>query len=394
MSTTRCETADPGQYDDTCGGRHCRWRETSARKTRSKKDLCGGLGKGRCSPREIAKGESNMAARHIKAIDATSVHKICSGQVILDPSSALKELVENALDAGGTKIEVRLKECGLDMLEVIDNGSGIKPEDYAALAGKHTTSKLAGFDDLRRLSTFGFRGEALSSLCAISASVVIQTRTAEQLVGTKLVYDKNGELESTESCAREVGTTVTLTNLFESLPVRHKDFHKNKPREFQRLVRKLQQYAIINNDTRFVCSNTTAKSRTPVLSTQGSARMLDCVTSIFGSKHRDMLQPLNFDAHDAGIKVEGLISKAAPACGLSSGDRQMFFLNKRPVDVPKLAKAINEVYRQYNMHQYPIYFLNVSMATSTYDVNVTPDKRQIMFHDESSLVEVICQIVR
>ena len=300
-----------------------------------------------------------MVERSIKAIDQKSVHKICSGQVILDPSSALKELVENALDAGGTKIEVRLKECGLDMLEVIDNGSGIKPEDYETLAGKHTTSKLANFDDLTRLSTFGFRGEALSSLCAISASVVIQTRTAEQLVGTKLIYDRNGTLTSTESCAREVGTTVTLTNLFESLPVRHKDFHKNKPREFQRLVRKLQQYAIINNDTRFVCSNATAKGRTTVLSTQGTVRMLDCVTSIFGAKHRDMLLPLQLADEESGIKVEGLLSKAAPACGLSSGDRQMFFLNKRPVDVPKLAKAINEVYKSNNMHQYPIYFLNI-----------------------------------
>jgi DNA mismatch repair protein PMS2 len=328
------------------------------------------------------------ASRNIKAIDATSVHKICSGQVILDPSSALKELVENALDAGASKIEVRLKECGLDMLEVIDNGAGIKPEDYESLAGKHTTSKLAAFDDLTRLTTFGFRGEALSSLCAISASVVIQTRTAEQLVGTKLVYDSNGTLTSTESCAREVGTTVTLSNLFASLPVRHKDFHKNKPREFQRLVRKLQQYAIINSETRFVCSNSTAKSRNSVLSTQGTGRKIDCVTSLFGAKHRDMLQPLQFDDADASIKVEGLISKAAPACGLSSGDRQMFFLNKRPVDVPKLAKAMNEVYKQYNMHQYPIYFLNISMPTTCYDVNVTPDKRQIMFHNESMLVEV------
>ena len=209
-----------------------------------------------------------MAGRNIKAIDKTSVHKICSGQVILDPSSALKELVENALDAGGTKVEVRLKECGLDMLEVIDNGSGIKPEDYASLAGKHTTSKLADFGDLMSLNTFGFRGEALSSLCAISATVVIQTRTAEQAVGTKLIYDSNGTLVSTESCAREVGTTVTLTDLFTSLPVRHKDFHKNKPREFQRLVRKLQQYAVVNNGTRFIGSNVTAKGRTAVLNTQ------------------------------------------------------------------------------------------------------------------------------
>ena len=330
-----------------------------------------------------------MAGRNIKAIDQTSVHKICSGQVILDPSSALKELVENALDAGGSKIEVRLKECGLDMLEVIDNGSGIKPEDYEALAGKHTTSKLAAFDDLTGLATFGFRGEALSSLCAISASVVIQTRTAEQLVGTKLTYDRTGALVARESCAREVGTTVTLTGLFESLPVRHKDFHRNKTREFQRLVRKLQQYAVVNNAARFVCSNATARARSSVLATSGTGRMLDAVTSIYGAKHRDMLQPVAFDDAHACVRVAGLISKALQGCGLSSGDRQMLFLNTRPVDVPKLSKAINEVYRQYNAHQHPIYFLNIQLPPTAFDVNVTPDKRCIMFHNESALVEIV-----
>jgi DNA mismatch repair protein PMS2 len=184
---------------------------------------------------------SSSSERKIKAIDATSVHRICSGQVILDPSSALKELVENSIDAGASRVEVRLKEFGLEQLEVCDNGQGIKPEDYEMLAMKHTTSKLSQFEDITRLASFGFRGEALSSLCAISETFTIVTRTKDQLVGTKLVYDKSGNLQSSSSAARDVpGTTITLEGLFRSLPVRYKDFMKNKTREYQRLLRRLQ----------------------------------------------------------------------------------------------------------------------------------------------------------
>ena len=162
-------------------------------------------------------GTSNMEkmqGKNIKAIDASSVHRICSGQVILDPSSALKEVVENAVDAGATKVDVKLKDYGLEVIEVCDNGSGISPGDFELLACKHTTSKLRRFDDLNSLTTFGFRGEALSSLCAICEKVTITTRTANEVIATKLEYDKNGKLRGSSTCAREVGTTVTLDTIF------------------------------------------------------------------------------------------------------------------------------------------------------------------------------------
>ena len=196
----------------------------------------------------MASSSQNNAQRKIKAIDSCSVHRICSGQVILDPSSALKELIENSIDAGATRVEVRLKEFGLEQLEVSDNGQGIKPEDYEMLAMKHTTSKLSRFEDITSLASFGFRGEALSSLCAISESVTIITRTKDQMVGTKLTYNKAGALQSTSNTARDgPGTTITLEGLFQSLPVRYKDFVKNKTREYQRLLRRLQVNVIASH---------------------------------------------------------------------------------------------------------------------------------------------------
>ncbi|KAJ1485397.1 histidine kinase-like ATPase, partial [Baffinella frigidus] len=183
------------------------------------------------------------------------------GQVILDPSSALKELVENSVDAGATKIEVRLKEFGLECIEVVDNGKGIKPEDYELLATKHATSKLSDFGEVERrlcCSTFDEAGCDLTKPATFSFSTY-HTAGYHGFVGTKLEYDKNGTLHNTSNCAREGGTTVTLSALFHNLPVRLKDFQKNKTREYQRLIRKLQAYAIIHTDVRFVCVNQTAK---------------------------------------------------------------------------------------------------------------------------------------
>ena len=131
-------------------------------------------------------------------------------------------------------------------LEVSDNGSGIRPEDYDVLAVKHTTSKIAVFSDLESVQSFGFRGEALSSLCAIGDGITVSTRTATQTMATKLVYDRNGVLVSRSPCARKQGTTVTVTKLFSSLPVRLKDFELNKPRELHRTIKRVQVGALAN----------------------------------------------------------------------------------------------------------------------------------------------------
>jgi len=262
-------------------------------------------------------------------------------------------------------------------LEVSDNGSGIHPDDYEMLAQKHTTSKLREFDDLTNLNTFGFRGEALSSLCAISESVTVHTRCKEQSIGVKLEYDRDGKLKGKTNAPRDVGTTVTLLGLFTALPVRHKDFLKNKTREYQRLLRRLQGYALIHSDKRFVCSNQTAKARHNVLTTHGTGKMLDCLTSIFGAKQKDSVAEVRLEC-GTKVVIEGLISKGTANTGLSTSDRQFLYLNKRPVDVPKLSKVFNEVYKSFNTGSaYPIFVLNLTMPFNAYDVNVTPDKRQV-----------------
>lgn len=171
----------------------------------------------------------------IKPINKASVHRICAGQVILDLSSAVKELVENSLDAGATGIEIALKEYGKECFQVIDNGSGISPNNFKVIALKHHTSKLVDFPDLQMLSTFGFRGEAISSLCSLG-NLTIETRTKNETVATHLTYDHSGLLVSEKKTARKIGTTVTVKNLFSNLPVRSKEFHRNIRKEYGKLI--------------------------------------------------------------------------------------------------------------------------------------------------------------
>ena len=162
----------------------------------------------------------------IRAIDRSAVQKICSGQVVVDLATAVKEMVENSLDSGATSIEVKLKEMGATLIEVSDNGSGIDPSNYAGIAMKHFTSKLQTFEDIYSVSSFGFRGEALNALCELSERFTVTTKQDSQPVGTLLEFDKNGKLISESVAARSTGTTVSVENLFEKLPVRRKEFVK------------------------------------------------------------------------------------------------------------------------------------------------------------------------
>lgn len=134
--------------------------------------------------------ESSAPAPEIRAIERSAVAKICSGQVVVDLPTAVKELVENALDAGATHIEIKLKEWGVESIEVSDNGSGVAPKDYQGLTLKYHTSKISGFGDIWSVQSFGFRGEALSSLCEISGKFEVTTRTQDQSTGTRLTYDR------------------------------------------------------------------------------------------------------------------------------------------------------------------------------------------------------------
>ncbi|XP_076912863.1 DNA mismatch repair protein PMS1-like [Bidens hawaiensis] len=326
-----------------------------------------------------------MTSPSIKPISKSAIHRICSGQVILDLSSAVKELVENSLDAGATSIEISLKEFGEESFQVVDNGCGISPHNFKALALKHHTSKLTDFPDLQSLTFFGFRGEALSALCNLG-DLTVETRTQNEKVATHLTFDRSGFLTDERTTARQVGTTVTVKKLFSNLPVRCKEFHRNIRKEYGKLISLLHAYALTAKGVRLVCKNTIGKNKTStVVKTQGTGSLKDNIITVFGMNTFTCLEPVNLSISDT-CQVDGFLSKSGNGSGRSLGDRQYYFVNGRPVDMPKVSKLVNELYRSANSKQYPIAIMNFVVPTSVCDVNVTPDKRKVFLSDEVSVL--------
>jgi len=342
-----------------------------------------------------------MAAT-IKPIEAQSVHQIQSGQVIVDLCSVAKELVENALDAGANAVEVRFKNYGLDAIEVQDNGTGISEANYESLALKHYTSKLSTYEDLSELQTFGFRGEALSSLCALSAFSVVTAQAHEAPKGKRLEFEISGKLKSTSFTAAQKGTTVVVENLFSKLPVRQKELSKNIKREYGKVLALLQAYACISTNVKFTVKNAVPKGRSTVaFSTKGNLTTRDNIANVYGAKMLAQLVELDLkldfqptltqmgrsDVEGTEVTVVGHISKPVFGEGRQTPDRQMFFVNGRPCGLPQIAKAINEVYKSYNVSQSAFIVADFRMDTSNYDVNVSPDKRTIFLHNASVLTD-------
>ncbi|TFK88963.1 DNA mismatch repair protein MutL [Polyporus arcularius HHB13444] len=352
----------------------------------------------------------------IKPLDAGSVHKISSGQVVVDLQTAVKELVENSLDAGATNIEVRFREYGLESFEVVDNGSGIPPEDYDSIALKHHTSKLSSFTDLESVATFGFRGEALSSLCALAESVSVTTATAaEAPVGTVIEFERTGRAKGKKGkAARQRGTTVAVSGLFKPLPVRRKELERNARREFGKALSLLHAYALVpcakeNKGVRLSVTNQTIGGKKTVqLRTDGTPSTRASVSAVWGPKALENLVELDLcfvveveaavlrrlgkaqdDENPNEVRVRGLISKFAVGCGRNGTDRQFFFVNGRPCSPSKVQKAFNEVYRSFNATQSPFIIADFILPTNSCDINVSPDKRTILLHSEGNLVQAL-----
>ncbi|CAH0477009.1 unnamed protein product [Peronospora belbahrii] len=360
----------------------------------------------------------------LHVLDRRDVQRICSGQSVFDLATAIKELVENALDAGASQIEIKLKEYGRDAFEVSDNGVGISPEDYVFLARKHYTSKIKSFEDIENVTSFGFRGEALSSICELASSFTVCTRTKNDQVGTLLEYDTSGNLVQESKKARPVGTTIVVKELFKPLAVRAKDFERNIKKHYAKFLKVLQAYAVICVNVKMCVFNTIGKNATRhvVLATQAHQTMGENIANVFGTKFfrtllsvdmelrdywkteegedkNDARKEGNSDSEHESFdvetednlcgqegKVRGFVSKVGAGVGRSDNDRQFFFINGRPFDLPKTAKALNEVWRQYEMKQKPACVLNFYLPLGDYDVNVTPDKRETFLKHEAKLV--------
>ncbi|GAB1866069.1 Mismatch repair endonuclease PMS2 [Camponotus japonicus] len=342
-------------------------------------------------------------SKKIEAINKETIHHICSGQVVFDLAIAVKELVENSLDSNATVIDVKLIDYGKTCISVSDNGSGVLEQDFEGLGLKHHTSKLREFTDLTEVNTFGFRGEALSSLCALSElSIVTKHSTSKH--GFKLEFDQNGVLTKKEPCAREKGTTVHIKNIFKNLPVRAKEFQKNLKKEYTRAIQVLYSYCLVSTNIKIVCSNLiTSKLPHLIVTTRNTDSVLDNINSVFGKKSLDGIIKLELQSPDEttlqeynlpndvtiDFDWECYVSTCDHAIGRSSPDRQFFYVNGRPCDLTKVSKLVNNVYHKYNNKQYPFVFLNIKLNRQCADVNVTPDKRTIFFTQERLILATL-----
>lgn len=285
--------------------------------------------------------------------------------------------MENCLDAGATTIgeciteyktrisplidavDIRFKNQGLDSIEVQDNGDGISPQNYQTVALKHYTSKLSAYSDLATLQTFGFRGEALSSLCALSRFSIITCLASDAPKGTKLEFEVSGKLQGTSTVAAQKGTTVIVENLFNNLPVRRRELERNIKREWSRAVGVLGQYACIQTGVKFSVSQQVAKGKkTTLFSTKGNYTTRENIVNVFGAKTLTALVPLDLaltlepssspnqkwvtqeDGGKKEIRIVGHISRPVSGEGRHTPDKQMFFVNARPCGLPQVARAL------------------------------------------------------
>jgi DNA mismatch repair protein PMS2 len=367
-------------------------------------------------PRRLpsALNPSPLKSGKISSLSSSDANKLCSGQVILDLATSIKELVENAVDAHATSIDVLLEGRGVESITVTDNGTGIAPDDFEHVARKGATSKITSFADiLTGVESFGFRGEALASLAGVAGSLEMVTRRPVDDAGSKLTFDADGELVSVEPVAAKTGTVVRVARIFDRLPVRRVELERHDRREYQKAIAVLQQYAITLEGVRLLVSNAMPKGpRQTVLLCQGRS-MRDNLATVFDGSFVETL--LRVDAETTldddeegdlvisgedskndedkpdvveGFKLSGYISK--PGRGRSNGDRQFFYVNRRPVDTPRLARLVNEVYRQRTASRnFPACFLHVQMPPSTVDVNITPNKRSILMQREMAALDFI-----
>lgn len=354
----------------------------------------------------------------IKLISETDIHSITSGQVITDIVSVIKEVLENSIDANSKNIEIIIQNYSLNGIEIKDDGDGIEEEDFEKICFKNYTSKLSNLNDLMTMKSLGFRGEALNSLCFISDLVISTCTNDETGMGHELKYNHNGNLTGKELIPLSKGTIVKIENIFQNLPVRHKNFIKNYKKQYNKVVKLIQDYCIINYQVNIKVWNVNENGvKKLIMSNLGQKedtfdengllnlrKLLKNCGNIFGGQSKlkgvgnikfdfEMPEKKSFikENHFEGglIVCQGLISKTAFGFGRNQkADNQFIYINKRPIDYPKLQNLINEEYRKFNNLQYPFFVIDLKMPTTMLDLNVTPNKRTVLVHDELKFFEL------
>ncbi len=327
----------------------------------------------------------------IKALPPGVAAQIAAGEVIERPVSAVKELVENSLDAGATHVEVDVRDGGQRLLQVADDGCGIAAAEVVLAFGRHTTSKLAGQEDLFRIRTLGFRGEALASIAAV-ARVTMTTRSRDEAAGTRIRWE-GGELRQQELFARPVGTTVAVENLFFNLPARRK-FLRSEGTESGHILNLLVAYALAYPGVRF----SLVQNGREVLRTSGSGRLEEALSEALGVDVARAMTPLPRLAGQAfagqeGAAVSGVIG--APSLHRGSRDYMFFFVNGRWVQDRALTFAVEEAYRSLLPNgRHPVAVIDVRLDPADVDVNIHPTKREVRFRQGQDVFGLVQRAVR
>jgi len=311
----------------------------------------------------------------IRVLSDRVANQIAAGEVIERPAAVIKELVENSLDAGATKIEVEFRHGGRSYLRVEDNGCGMSKDDALLSLQRHATSKIVETSDLDSLGSFGFRGEALPSIASI-ARFELQTRPAAQALGTEVLVN-GGKLVHVRECGLAVGTRITVTHLFSAVPARRK-FLKSDATESAHIIQTVRLYALACPQTAFtLIEDGRVLFQSPVCAT-----LAERVAEIFGRQFAADL--LAVDATESGLRLSGLIGK--PGVSRASRHELITFVNRRPVDSRTLNYALIESYATtLPKGRYPVAVLFLEMNPAAVDVNVHPAKREVRFRSEGEV---------
>ncbi|GFO96590.1 DNA mismatch repair protein MutL [groundwater metagenome] len=318
----------------------------------------------------------------IHILDEATVNKIAAGEVIERPASVVKELIENSIDSGASDIRIDVEKGGKKLIRVTDNGCGMSREDSALSFVKHSTSKIHRLEDIENVMTMGFRGEALSSICAV-AKVEVVTKTKEGLAGTKVVVH-GGKLIGISDAGAPNGTSVTVEELFFNTPARKK-YLKSDSTELAHIVDAVTKNALGHNDVSFtLLHNGKELVRSP------TSELQDTILHIYGQEVARAMLPLNFSSRFATIT--GAVSK--PAITRGSMDAQSFYINSRSVTSRALGFALRRGYGTLiPQGRFPVVVLKISVDTREVDVNVHPTKNQVRLSHEWEISEAVTMAV-
>ena len=320
----------------------------------------------------------------IQILDGETVNQIAAGEVVERPSSVVKELVENAIDAGATAITVEIADGGISLLRVTDNGSGMEKDDIRPAFLRHATSKIRSIEDLRTIASLGFRGEALSSIAAV-AQVELLTKTAHSMTGCRYCID-GGEEKVFEEIGCPEGTTFIVRHLFYNTPARRK-FLKSNTTEAGYVSSLIERLAMSHPDISFKY----IQQKQNRLNTSGNGRLKDIIYHIYG---RDIAsQLLAVDEEDQEIRIQGYIGKPIICRGNRSFEN--YFINGRYIKSSIVTKAIEDAFKTYVMiHKFPFTVLHLTMDMERMDVNVHPTKMEVRFNNAEQVYQMVFDTLR